>query len=38
VLRWVREHGCPWDSVTRALAAVHVQPEVLRWLDEHCAP
>ena len=38
VLRWLREHGCPWDHETRRRAAARGQLEVMRWLDEQGAP
>ena len=37
VLQWAREHGCPWDSLTRLNAAVHGQLEVLQWMRENDA-
>jgi len=42
VLKWAREHGCPWDERT-CWYAVHSlalpgHMEVLRWAREHGAP
>jgi len=31
VLRWAREHGCPWDHETCSLAARGGQLKVLQW-------
>jgi len=38
VLRWAREHGCPFDWRTCASAASGGHLEVLRWLREHDCP
>jgi len=35
VLRWAREHHCPWDSDTCFFAAQGGHLEVLRWAREH---
>jgi hypothetical protein len=37
VLRWAREHGCPWDEDTCACAADAGHMEVLRWVVLTCA-
>jgi len=38
VLKWAREHHCPWDWTTCALAAKHGQLEVLKWALERGCP
>jgi hypothetical protein len=38
VLRWAREHDCPVDWTTCALAAKGGHMEVLRWAREHGCP
>ena len=38
VLRWAREHGCPWDDMTMQSAAVCGHLEVLQWAREHGCP
>jgi hypothetical protein len=38
VLRWARQHDCPWDESTSEYAADHDELEVLRWLIEHGCP
>ena len=38
VLRWAREHGCPWDAATCARAARGGHLDVLRWAREHGCP
>ena len=38
VLKWVREHGSPWDKLTCIYAAVSAPLEVLQWAMEHGAP
>jgi hypothetical protein len=38
VLRWAREHDCPWDVATCAAAAEKGHLEVLRWAREHDCP
>ena len=45
VLRWAREHHCPWEGATDdidtdccALAALGGHLEVLKWLREHDCP
>jgi hypothetical protein len=38
VLRWAREHHCPWDANTRRVAQQHEHLELLQWAVEHGAP
>jgi hypothetical protein len=38
VLRWAREHDCPWDEWTCSSAAESAPLEVLQWAMEHGAP
>jgi hypothetical protein len=38
VLQWAREHHCPWDSLTPALAALGGHLAVLQWALEHDCP
>jgi len=38
VLQWAREHHCPWDTWTCALAAEGGHLEVLQWAREHHCP
>jgi len=38
VLRWAREHHCPWDKWTCAFAARGGHLDVLRWAREHHCP
>jgi hypothetical protein len=38
VLRWAREHSCPWDATTCMAAAENGELEVLRWAIEHGCP
>ena len=45
VLKWAREHHCPWEGATDefdtdccALAAEGGHLEVLRWVREHGCP
>ena len=38
VLRWAREHGCPWNGTTCEQAAVSGHLEVLKWAREHDCP
>jgi hypothetical protein len=35
VLKWAREHDCPWDEGTCVAAADNGNLEVLRWAIEH---
>jgi hypothetical protein len=35
VLKWAREHGCPWNSGTCAAAAQGGHLDVLKWAREH---
>jgi len=35
---WAREHGCPWDEDTCALAAAGGYLNVLKWMREHHCP
>ena len=37
VLRWAREHGCPWDSITCIYAAMTGRLEVLQWVRDNDA-
>jgi hypothetical protein len=38
VLKWAREHDCPWDEITCSLAAWGGHKEVLRWARAHGCP
>jgi hypothetical protein len=38
VLKWAREHHCPWDENTCMKAAESARLEVLHWAMEHGAP
>ena len=38
ILKWLREHGCPWDSWTNEKAAVYNQLGVLRWARQQQPP
>jgi len=38
VLKWAREHSCPWNSRTCAAAAAHGHTELLQWAREHGCP
>jgi hypothetical protein len=38
VLKWAREHHCPWDETTCGFAARCAPLEVLRWAIDHGAP
>jgi hypothetical protein len=38
VLRWAREHDCPWSTLTCAYAAEGGHLEVLKWAVEHDCP
>ena len=38
MLRWVREHDCPWDWMITACAAEAGNLEVLRWARMHHCP
>ena len=38
MLRWAREHNCPWDEATCAFAASNGELDVLRWAMEHGCP
>jgi ribosomal protein S7 len=38
VLKWAREHGCPWNERTCYYAAEGGHIEVLRWARENGAP
>jgi hypothetical protein len=38
VLKWAREHDCPWNERTCARAAESAPLEVLQWAMEHGAP
>jgi len=38
VLKWAREHGCPWNEGTCARAARGGHLNVLRWAWEHDRP
>jgi len=38
VVRWAREHGCPWDRWTTDNAARGGHLEVLRWAQERDCP
>ena len=38
VLKWAREHGCPWDSDTCTYATVFGHTTLLRWAREHGCP
>jgi hypothetical protein len=38
VLRWAREHHCPWDERTCRSAAAGGHLDVLRWAREHHCP
>jgi hypothetical protein len=38
MLRWAREHGCPWDEPTCINAAERGHLDVLRWAREHGCP
>ena len=38
MLRWAREHGCPWDEETLNAAAAGGHVEVLSWAHEHGCP
>ena len=35
VLRWAREHHCPWGPATCVFAAMGGHLEVLQWAREH---
>ena len=37
VLRWAREHGCPWESDSCIQAARVGHLEVLQWMRENDA-
>ena len=37
-LKWLREHGCPWDENVTAVAAENGHFEMLKWLHEHGCP
>jgi len=38
VLKWAREHDCPWDEQTCAYADQYGHLEVLKWAREHDCP
>jgi hypothetical protein len=38
VLKWEREHNCPWDSETCRAAAANGHTEVMQWALEHGCP
>ena len=38
MLKWAREHHCPWDELTCTLAAECGHLEVLRWAWEQGCP
>jgi len=38
VLKWAREHGCPWDARTCEAAAESGHTELLQWAREHGCP
>jgi hypothetical protein len=38
ILKWVREHGCPWDEHTCTEAASKGDLEKLKWAREHGCP
>ena len=38
VLRWAREHGCPWDVSNVCMPAYHGYLNVLKWAREHDCP
>jgi len=38
VLKWAREHDCPWSKTTCRVAASEGHLEVLKWAREHGCP
>jgi hypothetical protein len=38
MLKWAREHHCPWDAGTCYKAAARGHLEVLKWAREHGCP
>jgi hypothetical protein len=38
LLKWAREHDCPWDEMTRHHADLNGNLELLQWAVEHGAP
>jgi len=38
VLKWAREHDCPWDEQTGVIAAQRGHADVLRWLQDNGCP
>ena len=38
VLKWAREHNCPWGGRTRKYAAKRGHIELLRWAEENGCP
>jgi hypothetical protein len=38
VLKWARKHGCPWDVMTCAAAALGGHLEILQWARANGAP
>jgi hypothetical protein len=38
MLKWARENGCPWTSLTCAYAAKGGHLEVLKWARENGCP
>jgi hypothetical protein len=38
VLKWAREHHCPWDATTCEFAAQGGHLDVLKWAREHHCP
>ena len=38
MLKWAREHGCPWDEETCGYAVMRGHFEVLKWARENGCP
>ena len=38
MLKWAREHDCPWSESTCACAAAGGHLDVLKWAREHDCP
>ena len=38
LLKWAREHDCPWDGQTRRYAAEQGHTVLLRWAEENGCP
>jgi hypothetical protein len=38
VLKWARDHGCPWNRRTIRFADSHEHWEVSQWVREHGCP